>query len=477
MDPKVEFLSSGQIYAILGEAYILLEELGITLHHEGLLRRLGDYGCEPDMENHHVKLKKELVEWAVQQAPHSIKLYDLEGENYSYLGDGAVNFTPGSAAIKMSDPFIGEIRLATCRDMIDFAVIIDALEHIAYSATSIVPSDVPEDIADSLRLYALLKTTKKAIVTGAFTMEGCERMLKMLMIARGSWANLAEKPLAIFSACPTAPLKWSDVTADNTRMCAERQVPVEFISMPLSGFMAPISLTGSLIQHTAETLSGVVLSQVSNPGAPILWGGSPGTFDMRTMAPLITSVEAQMMDCAYAQIGKALKLPTQAYIGLSDSKIFDPQAGFESGTGMYLAAMAGINSVSGPGMLFFESAFCLEKLVFDNEVCGMAKKLKLGIHHGEDDFPSIGIFRELIQEQNLLTSESTLKHLHDAHYIPGPVIDRATTSDGKEIATRASEVIDELFKKYEQPDILSKEQHEALNSMIPEEVHQHLKEA
>ena len=232
----------------------------------------------------------------------------------------------------------------------------------------------------------------------------------------------------MFSCCPTSPLKWSDVTADNTMKCARLGIPVEFIAMPLCGLVAPISLVGAVIQHTAETLSGIVISQASCPGAPIVYGGSPGVFDMRSMAATICSVEAQMIDCAYVEVGKHLGLPTQAYIGMSDSKFLDGQAGFESGTGTYLASLAGINSISRPGMLYFESCQSLEKLVFDAEVCAMARRLAAGIKVRED-FPADALFEELIRQENLLTADHTLKYFRQEHHIPGPVIDRTQVQD------------------------------------------------
>jgi len=78
-------------------------------------------------------------------------------------------------------------------------------------------------------------------------------MRDLQLAVRGSEEALAAKPLTIFSCCPTAPLKWSHVTSQNVVDCAAAAIPVEFISMPLAGFVAPVTLVGSLVQHTAET--------------------------------------------------------------------------------------------------------------------------------------------------------------------------------------------------------------------------------
>jgi trimethylamine--corrinoid protein Co-methyltransferase len=142
-------------------------------------------------------------------------------------------------------------------------------------------------------------------------------------------------------------------------------------------------------------------------------------------------IGTMMIDCAYNEIGKHLGLPTQAYIGLSDAKYLDAQAGMETSTGATLAALAGINNISGPGMLDFESCFSLEKLVVDNEICGMALHMIKGIEP-KDDFPSVPIFEELIREQHLLIADHTRKHLKSEIYFPGPSIDRANRSRWQE---------------------------------------------
>ena len=133
-----------------------------------------------------------------------------------------------------------------------------------------IPADVHERISDSYRLYLSLLTCAKPVVTGAFTIEAFEVMKDLQLAVRGSRAELEAKPLTVFSCCPTSPIKWSDVTSQNVVDCATWGIPIELISMPLSGFMAPVTLVGTLIQHTAETLSGLVISQLTSPGAPVL---------------------------------------------------------------------------------------------------------------------------------------------------------------------------------------------------------------
>ncbi len=469
MRPRLRFLSDELIERILDEAYNLLQTKGVTLHHEALLARLAEAGCGVNAGSKCVRMPREVVEGAVRTVPSGIELWNIAGESRCDLSGDNVHFTPGSTAIKMLDGETHQMRPVSTDDMLRCGKLVEQLDAIDYSATAVVPDDVPKAIGDSIRLYALLKTTSKAIVTGAFTIEGFDVMAEMHLAVRGTREALREKPFTIFSCCPSSPLKWSTTTADNTARCAEMGIPVEFIAMPLAGLVSPISLVGCVIQHTVETLSGVVISQTTRPGAPILYGGSPGVFDMRTMAATISAVEAQMIDCAYIEVGKYLGLPTQAYIGMSDSKTLDAQAGFESGGGLYLAGLAGVNSVSGPGMHYFENCLSLEKLVFDAEICAMTRRLVAGLEPRED-FPADALFDQLLREKTLLTADHTLKYFRQEHYIPGPVIDRTQLQGplggAPDLMQRARDEVEGHLARYEPPDVLSPEQRRDLEGVM-----------
>jgi len=427
MRPKVQFLSESLIQKIIEEAIILLCKLGVSIYNNDLLNLLGDHGAEIDINNSHVIFTQKIIDKALKTVPHSFDLFDVNGNKTHEFIDDNVYYTPGSAAINILDSETNEMRNPTTKDYIDYVKIVDQLKYIASQSTAMIPTDVHDNISDSYRLFLGLLYSEKPIVSGTFRIESFEVMKNMLLAVRGSSDALREKPLSIFSCCPTSPFKWSDVTSQSVIDCAEHSMPVEFIAMPLSGFAAPVTLTGTLIQHTAETLSGIVISQLTNPGTPILYGGSPAIFDVRYETTPMGAIETMMIDCAYSEIGKYLKIPTQAYTSMTDAKLLDVQAGLESAMGATLAALSGINNISGPGMIDFESCISLEKLVIDNEVCGMTQRMIKGIEP-KDDFPSLPHFEELLKEGHLLISDHTRKYLRDEHFFPCPVINRANNA-------------------------------------------------
>jgi len=163
------------------------------------------------------------------------------------------------------------------------------------------------------------------------------------------------------------------------------------------------------------------------------------------------AIETMMIDSAYSQIGKHLNLPTHAYMGLSDSKINDNQAGLESGIGAVLAALAGINVISGPGMLDFESCQSLEKLVIDNEICGMALRLVKGIAQRDEPL-AVDLFQDITPESQFLSKPHTRKWYREEHIFPG-IIDRDTYDEwaGKGKKSNAQRAADKIKEILDQP--------------------------
>lgn len=472
MRPTLRFLTNDLIERIVLEAKDVLGKLGVEIQNESVLSLLADHGAPIDRATRRAYLTSEIIDRSLKVTPQSFKLYDSLGQEAVDLSGLNVNFTPGSAAISILDSDAAASRRPITSDYVRFAKLMGRMNHISSQSTALIPSDVHERMSDSYRLYLSLLYCAKPVVTGAFTIEAFEIMKDLQVAVRGSKEALAAKPLTIFSCCPTSPIKWSEVTSQNVVDCAKYSIPVEFVSMPLAGFMAPVTLVGSLVQHTAETLSGLVISQSANPGTPILYGGSPAIFDVRYETTPMGAIGTMMMDCAYCEIGHYLCLPTQAYIGLSDAKRLDTQAGLESSMGATLAALSGINNVSGPGMLDFESCFSLEKLVVDNEICGMVYRMIRGIEPKED-FPSLPRFEELLKEEHLLISDHTRRYLQEEVYFPGPVIDRANRARWKEegsltLSQRAHREVERLIAEHEPVRLSEDVRRELTNRMLAE---------
>jgi trimethylamine--corrinoid protein Co-methyltransferase len=448
--PKLEFLSEELIRKILDEAYEILEKQGVFVENQEALALLKEAGMKVDEQSQRVHVTSKLIEDSLSSTPSTIKLYDRTGEKEFIVGENQVHFDPGSTAITILDHETKEERKPVSEDLVKFCRLTDCLEHIDFQSTGIVSSDVPDLISDSYRLFLGLLYSGKPVVTGTFRVEGFKPMRDMLVAVRGSEQNLRDKPLAIFDACPSPPLKWSNLTTQSLIDCARAGIPSELISMGMTGATSPVTIAGTLVQHVAENLSGLVICQLAKNESPVIFGGSPSSFDMRKGTTPMGAIETMMIDSAYTQIGKFLNLPTHAYMGLSDSKINDSQSGFETGIGAILAALSGVNVISGPGMLNYESCQSLEKLVVDNEICGMAFRLIEGISQRDDPIAK-NLFEGFSAETQFLSMPHTRQWYRQEHTFP-KVVDRDTYDSWvslgrKSAADRASDEVERLLRE------------------------------
>jgi trimethylamine--corrinoid protein Co-methyltransferase len=442
--PFVEFLFEEDIARILGEAKFLLSHIGVFVENDEALRLLQDAGAGYDPGLRRIYIPEELVESCLTSCPRRIQLFDREGNPAVDLTQDNTYFVPGSAALKIYDAEKRASRTPIMEDLTKLGHLVDFLPNIAFQSTAVVPGDVPEAMGDRIRLYAALCNCRKPVVTGTFVKESFRIMKDMLVAVRGSEESLRDKPLAIFDCCPSPPLKWSDLTCQSLIDCGRSGIPAELVSMPLSGATSPVTIAGSLVQHTAESLSGIVIHQLASPGAPIIYGGSPAFFDMRKGTTPMGAIETMMIDCAYSQIGKSLGLPTHAYMGLSDSRAVDYQAGLETGLGAMLAALAGVNVVSGVGMMEFENCQSMEKLFLDNDACGMAHRLRDSFCVNEETLAR-DVFCEATLDSSFLNTKHTLKWFKKEGYFPSAGIDRS--SEAKTPTTTALDRATEEVKK------------------------------
>jgi trimethylamine--corrinoid protein Co-methyltransferase len=452
MRPKLNILSDELVKQIIKEGFALLMNPGIQIKNDEGLTLLAEAGAEVDKENKIAKIPEKIAREAIESRPSEFYLYDLDGNKTVHYGGDSVQFTPGSGGITILDRETQKQRQPVTEDFISWVKLVEMLPQVDAQSTAFIAIDVPEEIGDLYRLYLALNFMRKPIVTGAFKKETWWTMKDMLVAVVGSEKYLEEKPVAVFDVCPSPPLKWSDITCQNLIDCAKFNIPAQLISMPLAGANAPVTLAGSVVQHTAESLSGVIISQLSNPGAPIVWGGSPATFDMRKGTTPMGAVGTWMINCAYVQVGKKLGMPTHSYLGMTDAKIVDAQCGLESSS-VFFPALAGANMISGPGMMDFESCLSYEKMVIDAEILGMAKHMIKGID-GRQIPIALDVIQELGHGGNFLSHKHTKKWFREEFYIPSDVIDRDTMESwekkgAKSSWDRAQDRVDELLTKYQ----------------------------
>jgi len=474
MRPRIQLLSPELIGRIVREAFELLMNPGVRVG-SAAVELLQSAGVEVNDRVAHIP--ESLVQQCLASAPRDFYLYNRRGEKAVHYGGDDVHFDPGSCCVQMLDPNTLEARPSETRDLVRIVQVTETLPQFAAQSTAVVCSDAvasngnqtPGAIGDLYRLFVVLQHSDKPVVTGSFSAAGLQGMIDLLAADSGSPDKLRQQPRAVFDVCPSPPLNWSEFGSHNLLDLARAGVPAEIVSMPLAGGTAPVTLAGSVTQHAAETLAGIALHQLAGPGSPVVWGGAPAIFDMRTGGAPMGAVETAMLNMACAEVGKHLGLPTHGYLVATDSKLVDAQAGAESARSATLGALAGINMISGAGMLESLACFSVEKLVIDAESIASAYRLARGIEVRSDEVRSDKARSEKVPRETLATAmfaqiglsgeflklKETRALFRQEQHLPSPIIDRSArgSEPASDVFTRARTRVDELVSKYRKPSL------------------------
>lgn len=405
------------------KALEVLERTGVYFQSEKALKILEGKGCTVDYGSGVAKFAPPFIEECIAKTPESFELYDRDGNFAMLVGGDSITFDPGSSGLCFLESDNLTARDCVADDLRKAYIVADSLPHFGLQSTALSPSDVPTGICDVYRVYLLLKNSPKPVLTGAFEAEGVGHIAKVCAAVSGGLEKLRQKPCVIFDVCSTSALQWNDVSCHNLVDLAGLGLPIETISVPIPGTAAPVTLAGSLLIHLAETLSGIALAQSVNPGNPMVFGGAPMAFDMRSATTSLNSVESSILAGCYAQIGRYYGMPVHCYAGLSDAKVVDAQAGLESAVSGLAAVLGGANIISGPGMLDFVNTLSLEKLVIDNEIVAMAKRIFRGIDISEETL-AVDLIHEVGHGGDYISKKHTAKWFKKELYIPPLTIDK-----------------------------------------------------
>jgi trimethylamine--corrinoid protein Co-methyltransferase len=462
MRPRLQLLDHALIERIVGEAFQLIDDPGVRVapYVVDLLR-----GAGITVKDGVARIPEALARRVLELAPRGFCLYGRNGKPAVRYGGDDVHFDPGSSCLNVLDPETQQPRPALSADLVRLVQVAEMLPQFAAQSTAMVCNDVPPEIGDWYRLLLVLWYSEKPVVTGAFSATSLHTLIELLSIESGGREALRQHPRAIFDVCPSPPLNWSEFASQNLVDLARAGIPAEIVSMPLAGATAPVTLAGSVVQHAAECISGITIHQLAQPGAPIVWGGAPAIFDMRTGKTPMGAIETAMLDVACAEVGKHFGLPTHAYMVTGDGRVIDAQVEMESGISTVLGALAGINMISGAGMLDFLACHSIEKLVIDAEAISSAQRLLEGIIPRGDSL-AVAMFAQTGLQGDFLKLRETRTLFRKEQHFPSAVIDRGLPNpDGPtpSILERARHRVEELLSAYERHSLASEREQELID--------------
>lgn len=411
----MQILTEEQIVQILENSYRILEEMGTKVMSKEAREIFAQIGCT--VEKKIVKIPREVIAKAMETVPESITIYDRNGNPAMELGGWNSYYGSGPTCTNFMDPRTGERKPSTKQDAADTAKVADALENIDFVMSLVTEQDYTPKLADVHEVDAMLRNTTKPIATWANNGENLEDVIDLCAAVVGGRDKLAEKPNVIIYSEPTSPLTHTKDALEKVMILADNRVPCLYTPGMIMGGTVPVTMAGALSIGVAECLTGLVLHQAKNPGAPFIGGVGASPLDMKTMQPPYGAPESYLLESASNEVFRYLHIPNFGLAGATDSPVLDSRAGWESAFSILLSKGTGGNMIHDVGFMDFGLTGSIQQMVMCNELIGMSNKILKGIEVNEDTL-AFDVIKEVGQGGHFVDTMHTFEHFRDGIWQP-----------------------------------------------------------
>lgn len=405
-------LSEQDVTRIHEHSLDVLQNVGIDFKTRKALEILEDRGCKVDYDRNWASIPPELVEWAIKSAPRDVVLGARDPGRNLLLNGTRAHHTTDSQGTQAIDLETGEIHDSCAEDLRRMLLFADALDKIDIVNVTVSASDIPAHLRTIYHFAQAFTMTSKHVRTGVLNAQQVPFLVELAKAATGS-----DIFRPIFSAvdCTISPLMHDGPMTEACIELAKLNVPVMVFPMPLAGGTSPVTLGGTLLMHNIEFLSGLVLLQCANPGAPVIYGSEASQLDMQT-GRYGGSADGYGMSTALVNLARFYNIPANLRGLTTKSKQIDAQYGYESVSGTILSYLAGADEIYSVGLLGAAQILSLEKMVFDNHLIHQLETMLTPINVDEahlqaDLIKRVGVGGEF------LTARETLKYTRE-EYIP-----------------------------------------------------------
>ena len=462
----LEILSAAQVEEIHEASMRILEEVGLEFLDVESLDIWKSAGALVDRGNQRVRIEAKLVEEALKTVPSSFTLRARNPDRNVIIGGDHINFVTVASAPYYSDLETGRQpgSLKAFEKMLRLAQVCGPIHVI--EGMLLEPQDVPIPQRHLVKGYTVYTLSDKAHLVASHGREIAEDYVNMACIVFGGEAEIRRDPVLSAVVNANSPLRFDERMLGGLLTYARYRQPVVITPFILAGAMSPISLTAALAQQNAEALAGITLTQLVNPGTPVIYGGFATSIDMQTGSPAFGGPEGALALLAGAQFARFYGLPYRGSGGLNNSKIPDAQAAYETQMTLWPAVLAHTNLIlHSAGWLEAGLVCSLEKFVLDVEGLAMMSRFLNGLEINDDTL-ALEEIAEVGPGGNHFGTAYTMERFQDAFYRP-TVSDRQNYETwvergAKDALQRAHEIANQLLETYEQPGLPSSVQGELM---------------
>lgn len=452
--PIYEILDGEGVELIHEKSMDILKEVGVDFYLDEAHQILKDHGVK--MEGDTAFFEPGLIEEYVAKAPSQFTQLARNPDKNLPIGADRMVFAPVYGPPYVQDLKRGR-REATLEDFQNFVKLAYLNPYIHHSGGTVVePTDISRYTRHLDMLFSHIKYSDKAFMGSVMSGANAEDSVKIVEILFGVEA-IRENPALVSLINISSPRRLDDRMLEALTVYARARQAVIITPFILSGAMAPVSVTGTLIQQNAEALAGIAYAQMVEPGTPVVYGSFMTNVDLKSGAPMFGTPESQLALYGSAQMARRYNLPFRSGGMFASSKIPDAQAAYESVMTMLPAVQARVNFVlHAAGWLENGLAAGYEKFVMDCELLGMFHTLLKGIDLSEDA-QALQSLHEVAPGGHHLGTAHTISHFETA-FFKSKLFDYNDAEkwmlDGKKSADQvAAEKVKELLSEYETPEI------------------------
>ncbi|MBU6335459.1 MAG: trimethylamine methyltransferase family protein [Chloroflexi bacterium] len=411
--PPFDLLSPGEIERLHQAALRILGEYGIDFYDDEMLAVLRAHGIA--VSGSTARFSPAQIEQYVALAPAQFVQRARNPANNVVIGGDQMVFAP-----VYGPPFVQDLaggrREATIADFENFVKLAYLSPHIHHSGGTIVePTDEPVATRHLDMLYRHIRFSDKAFMGSVTSGENAADSVALAELVFGA-AAIREQPALLSLINVSSPRRYDERMLAALKVYARARQALVITPFILAGAMGPASIAGTLAQQHAEALAGIALTQMIEPGTPVVYGSFLTNIDLQSGAPVFGSPESQIGLYASAQLARRQRLPFRGGGMFSSSKLPDAQAGYESIMVMQPTLLARTNFVlHAAGWLENGLVAGYEKFVLDCEILGMLHVWARGIDCS-DEALAFDAHDEVPPGGHYLGTAHTLRHFRDAFY-------------------------------------------------------------
>lgn len=414
---RFQMLSQDQLEEMFNGVLNVLETIGLDVHHEEARKILGDAGARVDGKR--VCIPQHLVKRCLSTAPRSFTIYARDGNpaHDIHIGPGRAHFGPGPTPPNFIDIETLERRLYVKEDARIVATVVDALPNIDFCESLGTISDVQPDLAASYEFATMFPNTSKPIVAWSFGWDDSADIHKIAVAEAGGQEAFEKRPNYVHYCEPLSPLVSTFEAVDKVIFAARHAVPVIFTTCALAGGTAPVTAAGIIVQTTAESFLGLVLSQTIRPGLPFFMGGVLSVMDMSAMILTYGAPELCLMMAGATELAHYVGIPLWQTGGCTDAKCLDEQAALEGSLSCFFSALSGGDLCHDVGYTESGMTGSILQTVMMDDAIGYSRRITRGIEVNEDTLAA-DVIQNVGPDGHYLYEDHTMRHFKTEFWYP-----------------------------------------------------------